>query len=202
MRLRFPATARNRDPILAVLRDVLPAHGDVLEIASGSGEHIVHFAAALPGLRFFPTDVDPEALASIDAWREHENLTNVMPATALDVRDATWPIERVDAILCSNMIHISPWEATLGLLDGAARIVSAGGLLVLYGPFMRDGKHTAESNAVFDASLRSRDPAWGVRDLRDVQMQAEQRAFALEKTVQMPANNLTVIFRREARSNH
>jgi cyclopropane fatty-acyl-phospholipid synthase-like methyltransferase len=199
MRLRFPATARNRDPILAVLRDVLPAKGDVLEIASGSGEHVVHFAAALPGLRFFPTDVDPEAIASIDAWREHENLTNVMPAIALDVRDTTWPIDRVDVILCSNMIHISPWEATIGLLDGAARIVPAGGLLVLYGPFMLDGKHTADSNAAFDASLRARDPAWGVRDLRDVEKQAEQRAFGLVKTVQMPANNLTAIFRR---SNH
>jgi cyclopropane fatty-acyl-phospholipid synthase-like methyltransferase len=196
MRLRFPATARNRDPILAVLRDVLPAKGDVLEIASGSGEHVVHFAAALPGLRFFPTDVDPEAIASIDAWREHENLTNVMPAIALDVRDTTWPIDRVDVILCSNMIHISPWEATIGLLDGAARIVPAGGLLVLYGPFMLDGKHTADSNAAFDASLRARDPAWGVRDLRDVEKQAEQRAFGLVKTVQMPANNLTAIFRR------
>jgi hypothetical protein len=198
MRLRAPATARNRDPILAVLQAVLPPSGDVLEVASGSGEHVVHFARALPGLRFFPSDHDPEALASIEAWRLHEKLPNVMPALELDARAAQWPIARADAILCSNMVHISPWEVTLGLLDGAARILPVGGLLVLYGPYRIDGRHTADSNAVFDASLRARDPSWGVRDLGDVEAEARQRRIALEKTVQMPANNLTAIFRRQA----
>ena len=196
MRLRAAATARNRDPILAVLREILPATGDVLEVASGTGEHVVHFARALPGLRFFPTDIDPEARASVDAWREHENLPNVMPVTKLDVCDPTWPLPRADAILCSNMVHISPWAATLGLLDGAARTLAGGGLLVLYGPYMLDGRHTAPSNAAFDASLRARDPAWGVRDLRDVETEAAQRRLELVKTVQMPANNLIAIFRR------
>jgi SAM-dependent methyltransferase len=196
MRLRYPATARNRDPILAVLRDVLPEAGDVLEVASGSGEHVVHFARALPGLRFQPTDIDPDALTSIEAWRVHEGLPNVMPPVELDVTTPNWPASHADAILCCNMLHISPWAATLGLLDGAARTLPAGGLLVLYGPYRIDGHHTAESNAAFDASLRARDPAWGVRDLRDVEAQARLRGLALEKTVPMPANNLTAVFRR------
>jgi hypothetical protein len=198
MRVRAAATARNRDPILAVLREVLPTTGDVLEIASGSGEHVVHFARALPDLRFVPSDVDPDALASIEAWRAHEGLPNVMPPVELDVLAPTWPVSRADAVLCSNMIHIAPWPATLGLLHGAGRILPAGAPLVLYGPYQIDGRHTAESNAAFDASLRARNPAWGVRDLRDVRAEARSRGLVLDKTVQMPANNLTVIFRRQA----
>lgn len=197
MRLRAAATARNRDPILAVLREILPGEGLVLEVASGTGEHVVHFARALPLRQFQPSDVDPSALASIQAWREHEQLPNVMPPIELDARASTWPIDRADAILCSNMVHISEWDATRGLLRGAARILPAGGLLVLYGPYMLDGRHTADSNAAFDASLRARDATWGVRDLREVEREAARCGLALGKTVQMPANNMIAIFHHD-----
>ncbi len=197
MARRFsPATQRNRGPILEVLRRVLPARGLLLEVASGSGEHAVHFAAHLPGLEIQPTDPSSEARASIDAWRAHAGPANVRPALPLDATAPSWPVEAAAAVLCVNMVHISPWAATLGLLDGAARLLAGGGPLVLYGPYRIGGAHTAPSNASFDASLRSRDPRWGVRDLEAVFAAAAERGLVHEETVPMPANNQTVVLRR------
>jgi len=199
-RRHAPATARNREPILAVLSRVLPARGLVLEIASGSGEHAVAFAARLPGLRFQPSDADPQALASIEAWRVDAGVGNVLPALALDVEALPWAlpagIGAPDAILCINMIHIAPWSACLALLEGSSQWLAPGAPLVLYGPYREEGRHTAPSNEVFDASLRERDPAWGVRDLESVSAEAAARGFALEEVVAMPANNRTVVLRR------
>lgn len=189
-----PAAARNRDPILAVLRRVLPPSGLVLEVASGTGEHAAHFAAALPALRFEPSDPDPASRASIDAWCA--GLPNVRPALALDAAAAKWPLDHADAVLCINMVHISPWAATLGLLRGAARLLPPGGPLVLYGPYRRAGVPTAPSNDAFDADLRARNPAWGLRQLEEVAAEAAAAGFGLPEIVEMPANNLTVIFRR------
>ena len=192
-----PATRRNREPILAVLERVLPAGGLVLEIASGSGEHAVSFAGRLPALRFQPSDVDPEALASIDAWRAGAGLANLLPAIRLDVHARPWPLaQRPDAVLCINMVHIAPWSACLALLDGAAACLARAAPLVLYGPYREGGAHTAPSNAAFDASLRERDPAWGVRDLEVVVDEAAARGLALAEVVTMPANNRTVVLRR------
>ncbi len=200
-RLFAPSTARNREPILGVLQRVLPEPARVLEIASGAGEHAVFFGKALPGLDWQPSDPDAEARDSIAAWVAHEGLANVRPPLALDVCQDRWGIEDgapFDAIVAINMIHIAPWEATLGLLKGAGRLLPGGGILFLYGPFMRDGRHTAVSNADFDASLRARNPEWGVRDLHDVNDEATRRGFALREVVEMPANNLSVIFARRA----
>jgi len=194
-----PATERNRAPILAVLERILPARGLVLEIASGTGEHAVAFARALPLLVFQPSDVDPDALASIDAWRRHGALANVQPALALDVHVVPWPLHGApDAILCSNLIHIAPWSACLALLDGAAAELAPGAPLVLYGPYREGGAHTAASNAAFDASLRERDPRWGVRDQGEVTAEAAARGLELEEVVAMPANNRMLILRRTA----
>ncbi len=195
-RLRFPATERNRQPILDVLARVLPSRGSVLEIASGSGEHAVFFARALPSLQWQPSDPDEAHVASIDAWRESERLENLRPALRLDVHALPWPIERVDAIYCANMIHIAPWSACLALLEGASACLPAGAPLVLYGPFREAGVHTAPSNESFDASLESRDPRWGVRDLDEVTAIAVRHGLTHEQTFRMPANNLTVVFRR------
>ena len=156
-----PAVARNRDPILAVLRRVLPAQGTVLEIASGSGEHAAYFAAALPHLFWQPADIDPDALASISAHRAAAEAPNLLHPIELDAAAPDWPVTRADAIVSINMIHIAPWAAAAGLMAGAARLLAAGGVLYLYGPFMEDGRHTAQSNASFDASLRARDPEMG-----------------------------------------
>ena len=196
MKRYAPATARNRQPILDVLRQHLPATGLVLEVASGSGEHAVYFAAALPQLVFQPSDPDDDALASIDAWAETSGLSNVRPAMALDAAAPTWPIEHADAVLCCNMIHIAPWTAAVGLVAGAARILPDHGLLYLYGPFRRAGRHTAPSNEAFDLDLRRRNPAWGVRDLEAVSELAAEQGFAAPEIVAMPANNLSLIFRR------
>jgi hypothetical protein len=192
-----PAAARNRDPILAVLRNHLPPRGLVLEIASGSGEHAVHFARALPGLEFQPSDPDPGARASIDAWRTAEGLRNIRPALALDAAADTWPIAAADAILCINMIHISPWDSAVGLMRGAAGLLGTDGMLYLYGPFRRDGAHTAPSNASFDQSLRARNPDWGVRDLEAVVALAQSHGFAEPIVEAMPANNLSLVFRKQ-----
>lgn len=189
-----PATARNRDPILAVLRDVLPERGLVLEVASGTGEHAAAFAAALPALDWQPSDPDAEARASIDAWCAHTS--NVRPALALDAAAADWPIDRADAILCINMVHISPWAATEGLMAGAERLLAPGAPLYLYGPYRRAGVPTAPSNEAFDADLKARNPAWGLRDLADVTALASARGLLLDRVVDMPANNLSVVFRR------
>ena len=193
-RLDAPATGRNREPLLAVLRRALPAEGLVLEVASGTGQHAAFFAEALPGLVWQPTDRDPTHRASIAAWTE--GLPNVRPPLDLDTTHRPWPVERAAAVVCINMIHIAPWEAGLGLLDGAAAVLPAGGPLVLYGPYRRGGMHTAPSNAAFDADLRTRNPAWGVRDLEAVETAALAAGFTLAEVVEMPANNLTVLFRR------
>ncbi len=197
LRLTAPAAARNAAPILGVLRTALPAHGTVLEIASGTGQHAVHFAAALPGLDWQPSDADPRARASIAAWREHAGLANLRAPLDLDVCNEPWPIDAVDAVVCINMIHIAPWEATIALMKGAGARVAPGGALVLYGPYRRDGAHTAPSNDAFDADLRARDAAWGVRDLEAVEALARAEGFVCEAVVPMPANNFTVVFRKE-----
>jgi cyclopropane fatty-acyl-phospholipid synthase-like methyltransferase len=194
-RRHAPATARNRDAILAVLKRVLPAQGKVLEIASGTGEHVVHFAAALPGLTFQPSDLDEAALGSIAAWIAEAGLNNVQPPLRLDATQDAWP-DTVDAIFSANMIHIAPWEAALGLFRGAGRALRSGGVLVIYGPFRMGGAHTAPSNQAFDEELRARDPRWGVRDLEMLQAVAAEHGLALEERVPMPANNQTLIFRR------
>jgi hypothetical protein len=194
--LTAPAVARNRDPILAVLRDVLPAAGIVLEIASGSGEHAVHFAAALPHLAWQPTDPDAQARGSIAAHAARAGLANLLPPLELDASAPVWPVTRADALVSINMIHIAPWRATQGLMAGAARLLSAGSPLYLYGPYREHGRHTAPSNAAFDASLQARNPAWGVRDLDAVVALAAEHGLTLQHTVAMPANNLSVIFRR------
>jgi hypothetical protein len=196
-RLSSSAARRNRAPILEVLRRVLPAAGGVLEIASGSGEHAVYFARALPHLTWQPSDPEPAARDSIRAWIAHEKPANVLDPLLLDVARARWAysIDKVDAVFCANMIHIAPWEACLGLLYGCEELLPPGGPLVLYGPFMRGGVHTAPSNAAFDESLRRQDPRWGVRDLDDVVREAALRGFHLAEGVEMPANNLTLVFR-------
>jgi SAM-dependent methyltransferase len=195
-RRHAPAAERNRDAILAVLKRDLPARGLVLEFASGSGEHAVHFAAALPDLVFQPSDPDAASCASIDAWAASAGLANLRPAIALDATAQHWPIPAADAVLCINMIHIAPWAAAIGLLQGAARILAPGGVLYLYGPYKRDGRHTAPSNDAFDRGLRARDPAWGVRDLEAVAALAAANGFAAPAIEPMPANNLSLIFRR------
>ncbi|MGU3418935.1 DUF938 domain-containing protein [Methylobacterium sp. D54C] len=197
--LTAPAVARNRDAILAVLREILPDRGTVLEIASGSGEHAVHVAAALPGLDWLPSDPEPAARRSIAAHAFRAGLANIRPPLALDAAAAAWPVARVDGIVCINMIHIAPWAATEGLMAGAGRVLSAGGVLFLYGPFREADRSFAESNAAFDASLRARDPAWGVRDLDAVAAEAARHGLSLVRRVAMPANNLSLIFRRADR---
>ncbi|WP_176596270.1 MULTISPECIES: DUF938 domain-containing protein [Sphingobium] len=189
------ATERNRDAILSVLRQELPSSGLVLEVASGSGEHAIHFAAALRMLDWQPSDPDPVALASIEAWRVEAGLPNVSPPVRLDA-SADWPVGKADAVLCINMVHISPWEATLGLTRGAGAVLPPGGLLYLYGPYLRDNVETAPSNLAFDASLKARDPQWGLRRLEDVIAIAEGEGLAFRRLVEMPANNLSLIFRQ------
>jgi SAM-dependent methyltransferase len=195
-RLYFPHVARNRAPILEVLRRVLPRQGLVLEIASGGGEHAAYFASNLPGLGWQPTDANSEMFDSIAAHRAAAGVANLLAPLHLDVTSDQWPLEWADALVCCNMIHISPWAATEGLIAGAGRTLSRGGLLYLYGPYKIDSGHTAPSNEDFDASLRARNPLWGVRDLTDVTKLAQRHGLALEETVPMPANNLSVIFRR------
>jgi SAM-dependent methyltransferase len=192
-----PAAERNKGPILEVLKRVLPTRGEVLEIASGTGQHVAHFAKSLPSLTWQPTETDVAKHDSIAAWIEFEGLSNVRAPLALDVGRHPWPIDHADAILCINMIHISPWQATLDLIAGAARVLGEGGLLILYGPYRRLGAHTAPSNEAFDADLRARNPAWGVRDMEAVTDVARERGFALVETVPMPANNFSVVFRKD-----
>ena len=196
--LTAPAVARNREPILAVLRRVLPAQGTVLEIASGTGEHAVHFAAGLPHLTWQPSDHEARALRSIAAHRAASSLPNLLPPLELDATTPVWPLARADAIVSINMIHIAPWAAALGLAAGAARLLAPGSALFLYGPFKVDGHHTAPSNASFDASLKAQDPQWGVRDLGEVADLARHHGFDLIERVAMPANNLSVIFRKRS----
>lgn len=190
-RLYSPAAERNRDPILAVLRRVLPATGRVVEVAAGTGQHAAWFAAHMPGVRWSPTEPDAAGRASVAAWCE--GLQNVDAPLPLDVT-GPWEVEPADAVYCANMVHIAPWAATLGLVAGAAACLPADAPLVLYGPFVRDGVGTAESNLAFDASLRARDPAWGLRHLSAVV--AAAAGFTLDEVVELPANNVVVVLRR------
>ena len=192
-----PSTARNRGPILDVLKPRLPASGLALEIAAGAGEHAVHNAAALPGLTWRPTDPDPEAMASIAAWRDHAGLANLLEPLRLDAADPDgWPIERADVVVNINMIHISPWAAAIGLITGASRILPTGGILFLYGPYIEDGVDTAPSNLAFDLDLKRRNPAWGLRRREDVTALASRYGLELSERIAMPANNLALFFRR------
>ncbi|MDP4025163.1 DUF938 domain-containing protein [Methylobacterium sp. NEAU 140] len=198
--LTAPAVARNRDAILAVLRRVLPERGTVLEVASGSGEHAAYFAAELgaarPGLRWQPSDPEPAARRSVDAHATGHPA--IAPALALDAAAPDWPAAAADAVLCINMIHIAPWAACLGLMAGAGRLLPPGAPLVLYGPFREEDRHTAPSNAAFDADLRARDPAWGVRDREAVTAAAAARGLAFAERIALPANNLCLVYRRAA----
>lgn len=193
--LHAPATERNREPILEVLRRALPSSGVVLEIASGTGQHAVFFAAALPHLTWQPTDLSPAHLESIRAWREAAGSPNLAPPMPLDVEAEPWPLAQADAVVAINMIHIAPWSACEALMRGAARVLPANGVLFLYGPFKRNGEHTSESNARFDERLRSDDPRWGVRDAGEVEEAAAKQGLRLVETVPMPANNQSLVFR-------
>ena len=214
-----PAALRNREPIADVLADWLPRSGLVLEIASGTGEHVIHFAERFPALEWQPSDIHPDALSSIRAWRAFAGLSNVREPVVLDASAPDWPVREADAVLsinmdsdsCDdrktagkgtfdvvlnlNMVHISPWSAALGLLDGAARVLKYGGALILYGPWLQAGVETAPSNLAFDQQLRERDPEWGLRRLEDFEAAASERGFALEQARAMPANNLMLLFR-------
>ncbi|WP_207183464.1 DUF938 domain-containing protein [Methylobacterium indicum] len=191
-----PAVARNREPILDVLHRLLPVSGLVLEVASGSGEHIIHFASALPRLRWQPTDADPRALRSIAAHAHDTGLDNVLAPQFLDARAQPWPVACADPVLAINMTHIAPWSATVGLMAGAGGILPEGGLLYLYGPFRVAGAHTAPSNATFDADLRARDPAWGVRDVEAISEAGLAQGLSLVERIPMPANNFSLVYRR------
>lgn len=196
MKRHAPAAGRNREPIAAVLAEELPPSGLVLEIASGTGEHAVHFARTFPGLTWQPSDPDPDARASIAAWREECGLANLLPPIEVDAAAEAWPLERADAMLCINMIHISPVAATEGLVGGAARRLAPGAPLVLYGPFLEEGVETATSNLAFDADLRTRNPTWGLRRVAWLDDLARVHGFERTRRVAMPANNLTLVYRR------
>ncbi len=193
-----PATQRNREAIADVLADVLPVNGLALEIASGTGEHVIHFAACFPDLIWQPSDDDAGGLASITAWRADVDLPNILPPIRLDASAPDWPVAEAeaDAILCINMIHISPWAATIGLMAEAGRLLQNGGVLFLYGPYREKDVPTSSSNEAFDASLKSRDPAWGLRFREDVTALAERYGLGFDRRVAMPANNLALVFHK------
>jgi SAM-dependent methyltransferase len=193
-RRHAPAAERNREPILGVLRRTLPSRGAVLEVASGTGQHVAHFAQALRDLSWQPSEFDPQAHASIDAWTA--GLPNVLPAISLDVTSPVWGVPVYDAIFNANMIHIAPWEACVGMMRGARDHLRPGGILALYGPFRVRGEDMAPSNASFDVSLRQRDPSWGVRDLEAVASLAGEQQLTLQERVEMPANNQMLLFQR------
>jgi SAM-dependent methyltransferase len=196
-KLHHPHVARNREPILAVLKRLLPARALVLEIASGSGEHAAFFAKSLPSVSWLPSEIDTKALASIAAFRAEAGVPNLLAPVRLDVTAESWPVKRVNAVVCNNMTHISPWAASQGLVAGAARTLRPGGMLYLYGPYKIDGRHTAPSNAEFDAYLRQQNPEWGIRDLGDMRELGARHKLTLTETVPMPANNLSIILRRD-----
>ena len=202
-RLHAPAVARNRDAILDILRDALPATGLVLEIASGSGEHVVHFAGALPALTFQPSDPNPDAIESIAAWAAGSGARNILPPIRIDAAAEDWSAKlrqeyAPDAILCINMIHIAPWAAAQGLIRHAGALLAPGAPLILYGPFKRTGHPLEPSNAAFDASLRDRNPDWGLRELDEVAALAGEAGFGEPEVIEMPANNLSVVFRKRS----
>ncbi len=201
-RMYSPSAARNLAPILEVLKRVLPAHSAVLEIGCGTGEHAVHFAGAMPNLTWRPSDPDSDARASTASWIKFTGLSNVLSPLDIDVCAKAWGVEQTapfDAIVSLNMIHIAPWAATLGLFAGAGRLLCPGGLLFLYGPFMRNGAHNAPSNAAFDVSLKARDPSWGLRDTADLERLGESSGLGLRETIEMPANNMSLVFSRRGR---
>jgi cyclopropane fatty-acyl-phospholipid synthase-like methyltransferase len=197
VKLKAPAAERNRAPILEVLREELPHTGTVLEIASGSGTHAVYFARELTPLRWQPSDLADDALESIGELRDESGLLNLDPPLRLDVREPEWPIDRVAAIVCINMLHIAPWEAAEALFRGASRVLPRGGPLCTYGPYRFDGSVTAASNQEFDRDLRARNPAWGLRDVRDLEVAARSFGLDLARTVPRPANNHVLVFRRQ-----
>jgi len=190
-----PAALRNREPITEVLRNWLPRGGVALEIASGTGEHVVYFAEHFPDLEWQPSDIHPDALASIRAWRDEAGLPNICEPLTVDASASDWPIDRADAVLSINMVHISPWNSALGLIEGAARILRRGAPLILYGPWLKDDIVTVASNLAFDADLQRRDPRWGLRRVEDFADAAKQD-FDLAETCTMPANNLMLLLRR------
>ncbi|MBI3928740.1 MAG: DUF938 domain-containing protein [Armatimonadetes bacterium] len=194
LKLHFPSTDRNRDAILAVLRGWLPPRGLVLEVASGSGQHAAYFAPQFRQLLWQPSDPDPGHRASIAAWTR--GCENVLPPLDLDTTRGVWPIDRADAVVCINMLHIAPWEAGLGLLGGAGRVLAPDGLLYLYGAYKLGGEHTSPSNEVFDSRLRAQDPRWGVRDLDEVVEEAERHGLEFAGRIPMPVHNFSVAFRK------
>jgi SAM-dependent methyltransferase len=195
-RQQSTACSRNREPILRVLESHLPEKCDILEIGSGTGEHGVFFAEAHAKWTWRPSDVSAEALESIRAWIEQADLSNCATPLRLDVASSAWPVNSVGAVFCANMIHVSPWECTLALLDGAARVLAPGKVLITYGPYKLQGKHTAPSNEAFDETLRSSDPEWGVRDLDLVVREALNRGLRCSEIIKMPANNFCVVYTR------
>lgn len=196
MKRHAPAAGRNREPIAAVLTEELPSAGLVLEVASGTGEHAIHFARTFPTLDWQPSDPDADSRASIAAWCDEAGLANLLPPLELDAASRPWPVERADAVLCINMVHISPLSATEGLLAGAAQVLAPGAPLVLYGPYFEAGVETVESNLAFDASLKSRNPAWGLRRVEWLDELAARHGFERTRRVAMPANNLVLVYRR------
>ena len=191
-----PAAERNKDPILGVLSRVLPSHGLVLEIASGTGQHVIHFAEALPGLNWQPSDPDAELRRSIALRMQDAHLPNIREPVELDVMRQRWPLPSADAVVAINMIHVAPWAATLALFEGAKAVLSPQGVLFLYGPYRRFGGHTSPGNAQFDLDLRAQDPEWGLRDMEAVTEVATGAGFTLAEAVAMPANNFSLVFRR------
>lgn len=196
MRLFYPATMRNRDAILSILENTLPPQGTVLEIASGSGEHVIHFAKAFPGITWQPSDLEEDCLKSIQAWIEHTALNNVQSPLALDTTRNNWPTVNLDAILCINMVHISPWEATVGLMKKAGSFLNQGGVLYLYGPYKQKGQHTASSNVSFEGWLKDKDERFGVRHMEEVEALANDNGLKLSQIIDMPANNFSLVFHR------
>jgi Protein of unknown function (DUF938) len=198
LKLTWPAPERNKQPILEVLRRVLPASGSLLEVSSGTGQHVEYFAQQLQDWRFQPSELDAESFASIAARVEDARLPNLRAPVRIDVCDEDWKIEPVDAIFNANLIHIAPWEAAIGLVRGAARYLRAGGSLIVYGPFRIQGQHTAQSNQAFDADLKRRDARFGVRELEAFVDLATPLGLTLRERVEMPANNQTLLFARRA----
>ena len=193
-----PAALRNRQPIADVLREWLPKTGLVLEIASGTGEHAAHFAREFPQLEWQPSDLHADALSSIAAWRQSVDLPNLRAPMVIDAAAPDWPIEKADAVLSINMVHISPWASALGLIAGAARILPIGGPLILYGPWLKDDIETVPSNLAFDADLKYHDPEWGLRRVEDFASAAADEGLELEQTRAMPANNLMLLLHRSS----
>ena len=191
-----PATLRNRDAIVEVLRAILPDRGTILEIASGTGEHIVYFGRTFPCLTFQPSDPDPACCQSIAAWTRREAVANVLPPLQLDAQAAQWDIAKPAAILCINMVHISPWESSIGLFEKAGKLLDTGAPLFLYGPYLRDGVETAPGNLAFERSLKSRNLRWGLRDVADMDALAAKNGFSRESLIEMPANNISLIYRK------